>query len=69
MNNVYAGTLSVLAVALSGMACPLGAPGLSSRRHAAAAAISGQDVNGHSVAVNGKGHYTVVMYTNPGFGG
>jgi hypothetical protein len=28
-------------------------------------AISGQDVNGHSVAVNGKGHYTVVMYTNP----
>ena len=36
--------------------------------HAAAAdqvAISGQDVNGHAVAVNGKGHYTVVMYTNP----
>jgi hypothetical protein len=27
--------------------------------------ISGQDVNGHMVAVNGKGHYTVVMYTNP----
>jgi hypothetical protein len=27
--------------------------------------ISGQDVNGHAVAVNGKGHYTVVMYTNP----
>jgi len=27
--------------------------------------ISGQDVNGHAVAVNGKGHYTLVMYTNP----
>jgi len=29
------------------------------------AAISGQDVNGQAVAVNGKGHFTVVMYTNP----
>jgi len=29
------------------------------------AAISGQDVNGHAVEVNGKGHYTLVMYTNP----
>ncbi|MEJ0000830.1 MAG: hypothetical protein WDO13_17680 [Verrucomicrobiota bacterium] len=28
-------------------------------------AISGQDVDGRPVAVNGKGHYTVVMYTNP----
>ena len=28
-------------------------------------AIQGQDVDGHAVAVNGKGHYTVVMYTNP----
>jgi len=27
--------------------------------------IRGQDVNGHAVAVNGAGHYTVVMYTNP----
>jgi hypothetical protein len=27
--------------------------------------IEGQDVNGHAVAVNGKGHYTVVLYTNP----
>ena len=27
--------------------------------------ISGQDVNGRAVAVNGKGHYTLVMYTNP----
>jgi len=27
--------------------------------------ISGQDVDGHAVAVNGRGHYTVVMYTNP----
>ncbi len=31
----------------------------------APAAISGQDADGHAVAVNGKGHYTVVMYTNP----
>ena len=27
--------------------------------------IQGQDVNGHDVSVNGTGHYTVVMYTNP----
>lgn len=32
---------------------------------ASAAPINAEDVNGHSVAVNGKGHYTVVMYTNP----
>jgi hypothetical protein len=31
----------------------------------APAAISGQDVNGREVALNGKGHFTVVMYTNP----
>jgi len=30
-----------------------------------AASIQGQDVNGHPVNVNGHGHYTVVMYTNP----
>jgi hypothetical protein len=30
-----------------------------------APAIQGQDVNGSAVAVNGSGHYTVVMYTNP----
>ncbi len=28
-------------------------------------AISGLDVDGRSVAVNGTGHYTLVMYTNP----
>ncbi len=28
-------------------------------------AISGEDVNGKPVAVNGPGHCTVVMYTNP----
>lgn len=28
-------------------------------------AINAQDVNGHPVALNGSGHYTVVMYTNP----
>src|SRR5471032_3705636 len=40
-----------------------GLPGTA--RASAQGPISGQDVNGHSVAVNGKGHYTVVMYTNP----
>jgi len=28
-------------------------------------AICGWDVDGHAVAINAKGHYTVVMYTNP----
>jgi hypothetical protein len=28
-------------------------------------AIRGNDVNGYAVSVNGTGHYTVVMYTNP----
>ncbi len=42
-----------------------GAPGMARAAGAVALAISGQDVNGHAVAVNGKGHYTVVMYTNP----
>jgi hypothetical protein len=32
---------------------------------ASAAPINAQDVNGQSVEVNGKGHYTVVVYTNP----
>jgi hypothetical protein len=32
---------------------------------AAAKPIEGQDVNGRPVDVNGHGHYTVVMYTNP----
>ena len=40
-------------------------PGLAHAATAAQVSISGQDVNGHAVAVNGKGHYTVVMYTNP----
>ena len=40
-------------------------PGMARAAGAAPASISGQDVNGHSVALNGKGHYTVVMYTNP----
>jgi hypothetical protein len=38
-----------------------GAPGLLH----ATDPISGWDVDGHSVAINAKGHYTVVMYTNP----
>jgi hypothetical protein len=32
---------------------------------AASVSISGQDANGRVVTVNAKGHYTVVMYTNP----
>src|SRR5271155_790858 len=39
--------------------------GMAWAAEAAQISISGQDVNGHAVAVNGKGHYTVVMYTNP----
>jgi hypothetical protein len=35
------------------------------RAGSAPVSISGQDVNGRAVALNGKGHYTVVMYTNP----
>jgi hypothetical protein len=27
--------------------------------------INGQDVNGHAVLVNGTGHFTIVLYTNP----
>jgi hypothetical protein len=42
-----------------------GLPGMARAAGAAQVSISGQDVNGHPVAVNGKGHYTVVMYTNP----
>lgn len=34
-------------------------------RAALANPISGQDVNGHPVALNGTGRCTVVMYTNP----
>ncbi len=32
---------------------------------ASSASIRAQDVNGHAVALNGSGHCTVVMYTNP----
>ena len=35
------------------------------RAHGPSSPIQGQDVNGRAVAVNGRGHYTVVMYTNP----
>jgi hypothetical protein len=40
-------------------------PGMARAAGTALVSISGQDVNGHAVTVNGKGHYTVVMYTNP----
>src|SRR5271156_3115810 len=42
-----------------------GSPGMARAAGAVQVSISGQDVNGHAVAVNGKGHFTVVMYTNP----
>jgi len=42
-----------------------GFPGVARAAGPAKVSISGQDADGHSVAVNGKGHYTVVMYTNP----
>jgi len=38
---------------------------LAPRAHAGSPAISGQDANGKSVTVNGTGHYTLVLYTNP----
>jgi len=41
------------------------APGIARAGSANQVAIRGQDADGHSVAVNGKGHITVVMYTNP----
>jgi len=47
------------------LALVAGAPGITRAAGGAQASISGQDVNGHAVAVNGKGHFTVVMYTNP----
>lgn len=40
-------------------------PGVVRAGSGTPASISGQDVDGHPVAVNGRGHYTVVMYTNP----
>jgi hypothetical protein len=40
-------------------------PGSARAAGAAPNSISGQDADGHAVAVNGKGHYTLVMYTNP----
>ena len=44
------------------MAC---SPGTARAAGTAQVPISGQDVNGRAVALNGKGHYTIVMYTNP----
>lgn len=43
----------------------LASAGAALRADNAPVSINGQDVNGHPVAVNGKGHYTLVMYTNP----
>ncbi|MCE0521564.1 MAG: hypothetical protein LV480_01475 [Methylacidiphilales bacterium] len=41
-----------------------GSPEMARAGSGIPAAISGQDVNGHAVTLNGKGHYTLVMYTN-----
>src|SRR5277367_4505104 len=60
-------SLVSLLVRSCALALPLlmaGSPG-AARAETVQGSISGQDVNGRSVAVNGKGHYTVVMYTNP----
>ena len=55
-------SLRFLAAALvTFFACATG----SLRAASAPGSISGQDVNGHAVALNAKGHFTVVMYTNP----
>jgi hypothetical protein len=44
----------------------LGWGGLSAHASSTAeTSIRGEDADGHTIAVNGKGHYTVVMYTNP----
>jgi hypothetical protein len=43
----------------------LGAAPVAVHAGSPAGPISGQDVDGRVVALNGKGHYTVVMYTNP----
>jgi hypothetical protein len=53
--SVYGAGLAALFLAWTPLAGRADAP----------APISGQDVDGHAVAVNGHGHYTVVMYTNP----
>ena len=39
--------------------------GMASTVETRPGAIDGQDVDGRGVALNGKGHYTLVMYTNP----
>jgi hypothetical protein len=49
--------------ALLSLAILLSTSGLASAD--ARVCISGQDVNGKSVTVNAKGHYTLVLYTNP----
>lgn len=57
--------LSSRALALLLFAASASLAARASSTPAAPGSISAQDVNGRAVAVNGKGHYTVVMYTNP----
>jgi hypothetical protein len=45
------------------LAMVFSAAGLASTN--ARVSINGEDVNGKSVTVNAKGHYTLVLYTNP----
>jgi hypothetical protein len=55
----------VISTAQAGLAAGFLALASLAGHAAASEPIQGQDVDGHAVAVNGKGHYTVVMYTNP----
>src|ERR1035441_2504385 len=65
MARLSLGTLLPRSCALILPILMAGSPGLARAGGAAHVSISGQDVNGQAVAVNGKGHFTVVMYTNP----
>jgi hypothetical protein len=50
-------------LALTLLACQIGWASPSSGK--LSSPISGQDVDGRSVEVNGTGHFTLVLYTNP----
>jgi hypothetical protein len=65
MNRITLHAFLSRASAMILLALMAGAPGLVRAGGVPLVAISGQDVDGRAVAVNGKGHYTVVMYTNP----
>jgi hypothetical protein len=57
-----------LGLLLAGGIAAVATPSLTTASSAAAQPslqIKGEDVNGQDVALNGNGHYTLVMYTNP----